>query len=108
MNTYFTNQEFSSCEIGGLVAEFLIQDLRINNFTFTNLPEVIVNWDAENFYISLQAHSQTTQPQKFSHSQIKSLVEDFRAQKSQNRIFLNRIQDLAIELESLSSRTRKK
>jgi hypothetical protein len=106
MSTYFTSLEISSCEIGGLVAESLIHDLRVNNFTFTNFPEVIVEWDDENFYIKLQAHGQSTQAESFPYKTMKALIKDFRNQKDRDKEFFTSIQNLAIQLESLIGKAR--
>ncbi|MCI0917473.1 hypothetical protein JNA64_09885 [Pseudomonas stutzeri] len=106
MSTYFTSLEISSCEIGGLVAESLIHDLRVNNFTFTNFPEVIVEWDSENFYIKLQAHGQTTQAESFPYKAMKTLIKDFRNKKERDKVFFTSIQNLAVQLESLIGKAR--
>jgi hypothetical protein len=106
MSTFFTHLDLSSCEVGGLVAEALLHDLRVNNFTFTNFPEVITEWDSDNFYIKLQAHNQITQPEAFSHNTIKSLIKAFRAEKNLDKEFFKKIQTLAAQLESEIGRAR--
>lgn len=106
MSTYFSHLGISSCEIGGLVAESLLHDLRVNNFTFTNFPEVITEWDENNFLIKLRAHDHTTEPELFTHEEIKALLKTFNAKKPFDKAFFKKIQNLAVQLESLIGKSR--
>lgn len=106
MSTYFSDLGISSCEIGGLVAESLLHDLCVNNFTFTNFPEVIIEWDENNFFIKLRAHDYTTEPEPFTYEEVKALLKKFNAKKPFDKSFFNKIQKLAVQLESLVGKSR--
>ncbi|POP51497.1 hypothetical protein [Zhongshania marina] len=105
MGTYFTSSKFSSCEVGGFVATALIHDLRVNNFTFTNFPEVDIQWDDYNFHITLKAHGASSSTFSLNYATVKSEVSLFREKKEVSKETFEIIQKHAAELEGAVSKT---
>ncbi len=88
------------------MAESLVHDLRVNNFTFTNFPEVITEWDEKSFFIQLRAHDFITEREQFTHEEIKALLKRFTSKMPFDKAFFKKIQTLAIQLEALSGESR--
>lgn len=105
MGTYFTSARFSSCEVGGFVASALLHDLRVNNFTFTNFPEVDVSWDDEHFYITLKAQGASSSTFSFDFETVKAEVKRFQGKKDVSPQVFDVIQKHAAELEGAVKRT---
>jgi hypothetical protein len=105
MGMYFMNLKFSSCEVGGFVASALIHDLRVNNFTFTNFPEVDVKWDDEQFYITLKTEGAISSTFSFDYKTVKNEVYRFRGKKEVSKKVFEIIQKYAAELESATTKT---
>ena len=105
MGTYFTSSGFSSCEVGGFVATALLHDLRVNNFTFTNFPEVDVVWDDDNFHITLKAHGASSSTFSFDYKTVMAEVKRFRDKKDVSAQVFDVIQKHAAELEGAVSKT---
>jgi hypothetical protein len=81
MGIYLTSLKLSSCEVGGFVASALIHDLRVNNFTFTNFPEVDVKRDDEQFYITLKIEGASSPTFSIDYETVKNEVSRFRGKK---------------------------
>lgn len=105
MGTYFTSSGFSSCEVGGFVASALLHDLRVNNFTFTNFPEVDVSWDDDHFHITLKVHGVSSSTFSFDYETVKSEVKRFQDKKDVSDQVFDVIQKHAAELEGAVKRT---
>ena len=105
MGTFFTDLKFSSCEVGGVVASALIHDLRVNNFTFTNFPEVDIKWDDKKFYITLKTEGASSSTFCFDYKMVKNEVSRFRAKKDVSQEVFEIIQKHAAELEGAVSKT---
>lgn len=103
MSTFFSKDRFSSCQVGGVIAEALIEDLRENLFTFANFPEVLVSHNLDAFEVCLKAHGQTTRALTFPRSMIKEAVRGFESRKPVSSDLVKAIQDLTAELEGLVS-----
>ena len=99
MGTYFTKSNFSSCEVGGFVASALIHDLRVNNFTFTNFPEIDVKWDDDCFHIILKTEGVCGSPFSLDRKVVKDEVSRFREKKEVSKETFDLIQKHAAELE---------
>jgi len=99
MGTYFTSSEFSSCEVGGFVATALLNDLRVNNFTFTNFPEVVVAWDDDNFHITLKVQGASSSTFSFDYKTVIAEVKRFRDKKEVSAQVFDIIQKHVAELE---------
>lgn len=105
MGTYFTSSGFSSCEVGGFVASALLHDLRVNNFTFTNFPEVDVSWDDTHFHITLKVKGASSSPFSFDYATVKAEVKRFRDKNAASPEVFKVIQNHAAELEGVAART---
>lgn len=105
MGTYFTSSKFRSCEVGGFVATALIHDLRVNNFTFTNFPEVDVQWDDDNFHITLKTHGASSSTFSLDYATAKSEISRFREKKEVSKETFEIIQKYVAELERAVSKT---
>lgn len=99
MSTFFVNEGFSSCEVGGFIASALIHDLRVNNFTFTNFPEVDVKWDDDNFYITLKTEGCSSPTFKLDYKTVKREVKRFRNKQEIGDEAFNIIQSNVAALE---------
>lgn len=105
MGIYFTSLKLNSCEVGGFVASALIHDLSVNNFTFTNFPEVDVKWDDEQFYITLKTEGASSSTFSFNYKTVKNEVSRFRGNKEVSKKVFEIIQKHTAELESATTRT---
>jgi hypothetical protein len=105
MKTYLASLRLSSCEVGGFVASALIHDLRANNFTFTNFPEVDVKWDDEQFYITLKTEGAISSTFSFDYKTVKNEVSRFRGKKEVSKKVFEIIQKYVAELEGATTKT---
>lgn len=105
MSTFFTKDGFSSCEVGGFVASALIHDLRVNNFMFTNFPEIDVKWDNDNFNITLKVAGESSSTFNINHKTVKNEIVRFRDKKEVSKEVFDVIQKHLAELESKVIRT---
>lgn len=106
MSIYFANLEVSSCEISGFVAAALLHDLRINNFTFNNFPEVDVAWDNDKFHITLKVQGSSSSTFSFDYKTVNTEVNRFRDKKKPTDQVFDVIQQHVAELESIVSKTK--
>ena len=96
---------FSSCEVAGVIASGLIHDLRVNNFCFSNFPEIDIDWDDDNFHITFIVNGISGSTFNLDHKTVKTEVMNFRKKKELNKEIFNIIQHHAAELEGLVSKT---
>jgi hypothetical protein len=95
----FVPQNISSCEVSGFIASIVLHDLKVNLFTFSNFPEVVVDWDNSEFFVRLKIGGYSTPALAVSYDDAKKRVEDFRSGVQADQVFIRKVQDLVCDLE---------
>lgn len=94
---------FSSCEVAGVIASGLLRHLKVNNFGFSNFPEIDIDWDDESFHVTFIVDEVCSSTFKLDRKIVKTEVMNFRNNKELCREVFDTIQRHASELECLVS-----
>ena len=105
--TYYNDLGFSDSQVAGAVAEAALHDLRVNNFTFSGVPQIDVSGDpGGSFTVMLRWNKASSTQFQLSEAEAKAAVKKFTSGAGYDPAIFNRVQDAVAELEGKASQYR--
>jgi hypothetical protein len=105
--TYYTDLEFSDCELAGAVVEAAIHDLRVNLFTFPGFPQIHVSDDLNGSFTIVMSWRKTASVRfQLSEAEATSALKKFRSGAGYDPAIFDKVQRALADVEEKASRYR--
>ncbi|MEQ8743501.1 hypothetical protein [Parasphingorhabdus sp.] len=95
----------SSGDIGAAIAEGVIEDVRINGLGIQGFPQVTVAHPSKHSFAITLKYGPHTSEFTITADEAKRAVKLMKAKKGHDGGIFRRVQDAAVEIESLSQRS---
>lgn len=103
---YYEDEGFSSNQVAGAIAAAALHDLQVNNFAFDGFPGVEIRRSPFGFSLRLVHGSHKTATMEVGISAGKEMARSFQQREQIRDEFFKKVQELLVELESLTMKRR--
>lgn len=102
---FFYKDCFTTNQVVGAVAEAMIHDLRVNNFTFSGFPHIDIEYqkyDVFKIRLNIESNGKKEAHFELSYSEAKAAAMMFSENRRMDRKIFKRVQSSLIALEAKS------
>jgi hypothetical protein len=103
--TYYTKQRISSCQIAGAVAEAALHDLRVNLFTFSGFPQILVSNLVDSVFTISLSWNDNSETFELTMAEAIAAVKKFKSKAGHDESIFERVQKSLASLEAKVSRS---
>ena len=105
----FLKDYFTTNQVLGAVADAVIRDFRVNNFTFSGFPQIHIDYlknDIFKITLSIESNGKNEARFELSYSEAKAVARVFSENKRMDRRIFKRVQSAIVTLERKADEVR--